>query len=144
MIDRYFIAHEVRNDFEKEFVSLFDGWLGEQNLYRLDEVREQEWQKFNTLLRMLAGKYEIFAVNLGDRSCCKVTDVESIIPTYEEDMNRGSDQFIRIIISELDVIFMEDWDYTWILWYREREAVHALAPMIANAGLFHFSDWEQS
>jgi len=142
MIDRYFVDHEVRNDFEKEFVSLFDGWLGGQNLYKL-EVTEREWQKFNTLLRMLASKYEIFVVDLGVRSCCKVTDVESIIPTYEEDMNRESAHFTRIIIPELDAIFVEDWDFTWILWHRERGAVHALAPMIVNAGLFHFNDREQ-
>ena len=144
MIDQYFVAREVRDGFEKEFVSLFDGWLGEANLHRLDEVKELEWQKFNTLLRMLAEKYEILAVDLGGRSCCKVSDVESIIPTYEEDMNRESDQFTRIIIPELDAVFVEDWDYTWILWHREPRVVHAFAPMIANAGLFHFCEREQS
>ena len=49
-------------------------------------------------------------------------------------------QFTHFVIPELDAVFTEEWDYTWILWHRGNGAVEALAPLVADAGLHHWND----
>ena len=54
MYDDYFTSDgEVRPEFRKEFVSIFSGWLGTANLHKLDEVTEEQWSRFNDLLKAL-------------------------------------------------------------------------------------------
>jgi hypothetical protein len=43
MYQSYFEDWEVKADFTKEFVSLWDGWLGDES-YKLDLVTESEWR----------------------------------------------------------------------------------------------------
>ena len=47
---------EIKPEFSKEFVSLWSGWLGEESLYKLDDVTENEWERFNTFIKLLSKK----------------------------------------------------------------------------------------
>jgi len=67
-----------------------------------------------------------------------VSDVETIIPTYEEAMGRTHDQFAKIITPESGRVYTGEWAYTWVLWYRDPRAVGAFASIVEDAGLFHF------
>jgi len=140
MIDTFFLDWNIRPDFDKEYVSIFEGWLGEENLHQLDEVTEGEWSKFNNLLRLLDQKYRLHIADLESRVCREVDDIDSILENYAENMDKESVQFTRIVIPELNAVYTEDWDYTWILWHKNNGAVEAFSPLIKRAGLNHWQD----
>ena len=54
MYNEYFEDWDVKSEFNKEFISIFGGWLGKDNLHKLDDVTEREWGKFNHLLRVIS------------------------------------------------------------------------------------------
>jgi len=47
---------EVKSDFNKEFVSLWSGWLGKDDYHKLDEVTENEWEYFNKWIRLISNR----------------------------------------------------------------------------------------
>ena len=106
MIDDYFGRYEVKRNFQKEFVSIFEGWLGEANLYKLDEVTENEWSSFNIFIKQLFEKYDLYLANPIERSCEKITNIDAVISSYEESMEKSSDDFTKIVIPELDVVLL--------------------------------------
>ena len=138
MFNEYFKESEVKPEYSKEFISLWDGWLGKENYHKLDEVTEDEWAQFNSLLRSIAERFSFETVNLEERSLTKVCDIESILLSYEESMNKESLAFIRLVLPELECVISEDWDYTYIIWHKSNGAVESLSPYIRAAGLAHF------
>ena len=140
MISDYFDNEwGVRDEFTKEFISIWSGWLGQENYHQLDEVTEYEWTRFNTLIKLLHHDYELVSVYLESNTVENIRSIDSFLATYHEDMNRTSIEFSRIIIPALNAILTEDWDYTYILWHRNNSAKEALAPLIKKAELFQFS-----
>ena len=138
VIDEYFnTCHEVKPDFKKEFVSIFEGWLGSANLHKLDEVGGEDLERFNSLLRLLFRDYTLHAVDLEKGRSEKLECVDAICDSLAQNLNEEYEQFYRLIIPELGAVFTEEWDYTWILWHRDNGAVEALSPLIAEAGLHH-------
>ncbi len=140
MYSEYFQDWELKPEFEKEFISLFDGWLGKDNLHKLDEVTESEWQRFNTLIKLI---FEGYAMALADSQIQSVREFEKIdevLCTYEESMNKGSEHFTRLVVPELQCVLTEDWDYTYILWHKSNGALEALQPLISKAGLYHWHE----
>jgi hypothetical protein len=123
MFSSYFGEWEVKDEFEKEFVCIFDGWLGEENLHKLDEVTENEWSKFNTLIRLVSKQYKIQLANTNSRTLVEIDNIENHLSTFEVSMNKDSEQFSKFIIPELECVISEDWDYTYILWYKNKEVV---------------------
>ncbi|MFL1465094.1 hypothetical protein [Marinobacter sp. HN1S83] len=138
MYSRYFDDWEVRPEFEKEFISLFDGWLGEENLHKLDEITKAEWERFNVLLGLVCEQYEAYLVDSSQQLCHKVVHPREVLQSYEEAMEKDSSNFIRLVIPELDCLLTEDWDYTYVLWYKNDESVSAMRPLISQAVLHHF------
>jgi len=137
---KYFNDWEIKPDFNKEFICIFDGWLGEENLHKLDDVTEEQWGKFNQLIQLISYKFELYTVNCEDESINKIVNINEALSTYDESMEKDSSQFTRLIIPELDCILTEEWDYTYILWHRGNEAIDALKPFITKTGLYHFQN----
>lgn len=140
MIDQYFKDYCVKEEFSKEFITLWNGWLGKKNLHKLNEVTQAEWQRFNDLLLELFNRYELFSVNINENICSKVKNPEEIIDSYKVSLNKPYTQFTKIIIPELDAVYSEEWDYTWILWYKNKRALEAFEPLIRKCKLYNFSD----
>ncbi|VUD69431.1 hypothetical protein TDB9533_04800 [Thalassocella blandensis] len=138
MFDEYFKESEVKPEFSKEFISLWGGGLGKENYHKLDEVTEDEWGQFNSLLRSIAERFSLEAVNLEECSLAKVCDIESVLSSYEESMNKESSAFVRLVLPELECVISEDWDYTYIIWHKNNGAVESLSPYIRAEGLAHF------
>jgi len=138
LYNEYFNDFDVREEFNKEFICIFDGWLGKENYHKLDEVTEKEWFKFDTLVTSVCEKYEVYLVDLSQRTAVRVTDVNTILCTFEQSGEKGSSDFMRLIIPELGAVLTEDWDYTYILWHRNKGAVEALKGLVDQAGLYHF------
>lgn len=138
MFSQYFDDWEVKPEFEKEAISLWSNWLGEANLYKLDEVTENEWARFNSLLTLIANKYEVGLADCDSESISKLEDIEAALPSYLNSVNKDASQFLKYVIPELDCVLTEEWDYTYILWHKKNGALEALAPLIAEAGLYHF------
>jgi len=140
MINEYFENSEVKEEYEKEFISIFNGWLGEKNLYKLGEVTEQDWLKFNTLLNEIVNNYKTYSVNSSNETCNLVKNLSEITSTYNESMNKEASQFTKLIIPELHSVLTEDWNYTYILWHKKNGAINELAPLIKSAGLYQFNE----
>ncbi|MCF2913274.1 hypothetical protein [Halomonas sp. Cn5-12] len=140
MFREYFEYWEVRPEYSKEFISLWKGWLGKENYHKLDEVTENEWARFNELLRRLAEVFVLEVVNCEKQSLERVSDIESVLSTCEESMNKESSEFTTLVIPDLECVISEEWDYTYIIWHKNNGAVEALAPYIKAAGLEHFHD----
>lgn len=141
MISEYFTEEDViKIEFKKEFISLWDGWLGKDDFYKLDEVTESEWSRFNQLLKLVHKEYKIYGVNWTHRKAELINDIDGFLPGYEDSMNRGSVDFSQVIIPELNAVLTEEWDYTFILWYKDNEAKEKLEPLIKQVRLFNFSE----
>ena len=141
MFETFFQDWAVKPGFDKEFVSIFDGWLGMENYHKLDDVTQVEWSRFNCFLRLLNQNYRLYIVDLESSVCTAIDDIESILKSsYKESMNDEYDQFTKIVVPGLDAVYTEEWDYTWIVWHKNNGAVEALSPLIERAGLFHWHD----
>ncbi|WP_208644482.1 hypothetical protein, partial [Stutzerimonas zhaodongensis] len=139
MYEDYCADYSFKSDFKPEFVSLWAGWLGKDNLHKLDQVTPNEWGKFNTLLRLLSQRYTMLAISHETKQVAKVNDIESYLSTYEQAMNKDSEQFSAFIIQELSCAISESWDHTYIIWHKSKGEIHSLSPLIKACDLEHFS-----
>ncbi len=138
MYSKYFEDWEVRPEYKKEFVSLWSGWLGKESLHKLDDVTKEDWKRFNIWIQLLAEEYKLLVVDRKSESTSEIKNVETIISTYEESMDKDSSQFLHLIIPELECVITEDWDYTYIIWYKDSSVIKTLYTLINKAGLEHF------
>ncbi|MEO9875964.1 MAG: hypothetical protein ABJM26_07715 [Anderseniella sp.] len=138
--ETYFHDTAIKPSFTKEFISIFDGWLGKDNLHQIDDVTEKDWSRFNELLRLLSKNYDLYRVDLGAQCLQKITDIQTVLNTHQESELKQSAEFTTIAIPELNAIYAEDWDCTWILWHMNNGAVETLSPLIDQSGLFHWAD----
>lgn len=140
MLNKYFKDSQVKPEFDKEFISLFNGWLGQEKMHRLDEVSEEEWSKFNSLLQAIYEKYKLYIVDLNESKYKIVKNINEISDSYSVSMNKKSSQFTQLIIPELECVLTEEWDYTYILWHKNSGARELIVPLVSKVGLFNFCD----
>jgi hypothetical protein len=140
MFSDYFDEWKVRPEFSKEYVSLWDAWLGRENYHKLDAVTESDWARFNILLRGISRKFSLELANCDERTLTPVTDIETVLANCQESMNKDSSKFIKLVIPELKCIVTEEWDYTYIIWHKNNGAVESLIPLIKDSALEHFHD----
>ena len=140
MFRDYFNDWEVRSKFRMEFVSLWPGWLGPDNYFKLDEVTECEWSRFNSWIRCLSKDYSIEIPNFNSKTLSPVSDIESILSNYQESMNKEYSEFLKLVLPELGCVISEEWDFTFIVWYTNEDVVRTLSPYIENCKLKHFHD----
>ncbi len=140
MFDDYFdIGNwKVKSEYNQKFISLWTGWLGEENCHKLDEVTEEEWNKFNTLIRLISKKYKIFLADFNNEILTEVINIEYALDNYEQSMNKLSSEFYHYVIPELNCVIEEHWDYTYIIWYKQKDVIQKLASCINEAGLHYF------
>ena len=139
MYHSYFEYWEVKPHFTKEFISLWSGWLRDES-YKLDLVTEKEWSRFNTLIKLIAIDFELKLANCETETLDNITDVNSVLDSYDVSMNKDSSKFTKLVIPKLDCVITEEWDYTYILWHKNSDVVEKLAPYIKRAQLKHFSN----
>ncbi|NNE58500.1 MAG: hypothetical protein HKN36_10360 [Hellea sp.] len=140
MYKNYFIKNEPQPEFKKEFISLWDGWLGKKNLDKLDEVSEAEWSKFNTMILAISSKYKVGKVDFETQTIEFPTIISETFSDYETSMNKESSEFSSYIIPELECMISEEWDYTYIIWYKNSSSLKLITPFARASGLYNFSD----
>ncbi len=139
MYHQYFSEGEVKPEFKKEFISLWSGWLGDDNYHKLDEVTETEWSRFNHFIKSVSADYLLGLVSLEKMEVCNISDIEKTFSNYLDSMEKDSSKFTIYLCSELDCVISEDWDYTYIIWYKCEETLQKLVPYIKSANLHHFT-----
>jgi hypothetical protein len=140
MYDQFFEHGEVRPDFRKEYISLWSGWLGKERLHLLDEVTENEWLRFNQMLLAAFGAFRMGVVNRATATVEFPAQLEPLLNDYQAYMQKDGSQFSQFVIPALDCVLTEEWDYTYILWHRDTEALKAIKPLLVESKLKHFSD----
>lgn len=136
----YFGAGDVTDGFERMFISLWPGWLGEEQYHLLDEVTKAEWSRFNKLISAIAADYKIGIADIPRQQIDYPDNIEDTFDTYEASMDKTAEEFNRYIIPDLGCVISEEWDYTFILWHRRNDAVDVLRRYIEANQLFLFSD----
>ena len=136
----YFSAYEIRSEFQKEYISLFKGWLGKINLHKLDEVTENEWKKFNELISLIHEQHKILVADCSSELLSMPTGLGQLLQTYIESENKESKDFLKIVLPELQCVLTEEWDYTYIIWHKNNGAVERLKPLIETVQLYSWSD----
>jgi len=139
MYHSYFEDWKVKEEFTKEFVSLWGGWLGEES-YKLDLVTENDWNRFNEFIKSISENYEIKLVNCNNEKLLDIKNIQDTLSNYEESMSKNDSLFSKYVLPELNCVITEEWDYTYIIWHKNNGAVEALSPLIEKAQLKHFVD----
>ena len=139
VFEDYFEDYEIKHEFKKEFISLWSGWLDKDNYHKLDEVTESEWERFNALIRSISKQYELLLVNLDQKAISSIDDIDKTLLNYDDYMNKSGSEFSIYIIPELNSIITEDWDYTFIIWYKNDNVIKKLKPIIEESELYHFT-----
>ena len=98
MFDTYFDDWEVKPEFSKEYISLWSNWLGEENLHLLDEVSEEDWSRFNSLIIVIAKTYNIGLVDCDARLVSFPKNIEDTLSNYSISMNKDASSFSKYII----------------------------------------------
>lgn len=92
---------------------------------------------------MLLTAFEVFRMGVVNRAAETVdfpTALEPLLSDYQSSMQKEGSQFSQFIIPDLDCVLTEEWDYTYILWHRNKEALEAIKPLLAETNLKHFPD----
>lgn len=140
MYDDYFLEYEPRTKFKKEFVSLWDGWLGDKNYSKLDEVTEAEWAKFNSFILLISEKHRVGVANFEMKSIEFPLNISETFSDYEGSMSKSSSEFSTYIIPDLNCMISEEWDYTYIIWHQSSNSLKTIIPLVQASGLYNFSD----
>lgn len=136
----FFEHGEVRPVFRKEYISLWSGWLGKERHHLLDKVSEEEWLRFNQMLLVAFKAFRMGVVNHAAETVEFPEQLEPLLSDHSESMRKDASRFSQFVIPALDCVITEDWDYTYILWHRDTEALKAIKPLLSEAKLQHFSD----
>ena len=139
MFNQYFDDWEVKPQFEKEYLSLWSGWLGKENYHLLDAVTEKEWSRFNSFILTISKTFKIGIADHNMRSVAFPNDISSTLSSYSDSMNKDSTLFSQYVLPEMECVITEEWDYTYILWHKNNGAVERLSPYIDKVDLKHFS-----
>ncbi len=109
MFEDYFDIEnwEVKSEYNKEFISLWSGWLGEDSCHKLDEVTEKEWNKFNNLIRLISTKYEMQLADFENKRLLPITNIEDVLDNYEQSMNKRGNEFFHYVIPDLNCVIEE-------------------------------------
>lgn len=138
--NHFFDQAEVRSQFAKEYISLWPHWLGMEGLHLLDDVSEEEWSRFNQMLVAVSRVFRMGVVNRASETVEFHAKLEPFLDDHQASMQKDASQFSWYVIPELDCVLTEDWDYTYILWHRNKKALEAIRPLFSEANLKHFSD----
>jgi len=139
MFDRYFEDWDVKSCFKKEFVSLWTAWLGNDRLSELDSVTEDEWKRFHDFILAISKVFSIQLANCDERKLVAIDDIDSVLADYKDSMEKDASQFSKFVIPELECVITEEWDYTYIIWYRDKSVLAQIDPFIQGSNLFRFS-----
>ena len=140
MFNEFFEDDDVREDFSREYVSLWPGWLGEGRLHLLDEVSEKDWSRFKSLVSSISRDFRLGIANCSTGTVEFPDEIECYLGEYRVSMGKDASQFSKFIIPELNCAITEEWDYTYIIWHKHDGAVDALKPYVLRSSLHHFSD----
>lgn len=92
---------------------------------------------------MLLAAFETFRMGVVNRAAETVefpAKLDPLLDDYQASMHKDGSQFSQFVIPDLDCVLTEEWDYTYILWHRNKEALEAITPLLAETNLKHFAD----
>ena len=155
------IFPELRNTLEnythdhldsKIAISVFDRWLGIDNLHLLDcKSIEERVERDTRMLCFWNSVFESTNVYTYESSSQqadsqKITfmhyvEKESYLEDCKSRPDKSSDQFQFIILPEFQAIYQESWDDTNIMWFVSRKKIEPLLEQVNACGL-HVIEFE--
>jgi len=129
--------------YKKTFASIFDHWLKPNEVDQIhtenaDEINNRR-KKFETVVKEIFNSTEIYLwrYKRHDRFFVyKPTSINEVLNRCDFDnlySERG--KHYSLILPEYSAVFNEEWDWTNIIWYINKEKIKPLIKIIKKAGL---------
>ncbi len=133
-------------------VSVFDHWLSrEESFSLLVNVPAEEQNQRNTALysfsQKLAAETEIINFKFcGKWNSCRpafreLTSTKAKNDYLEPALSASRNDFFKIVLPELDAVFMESWDDTNIFYLRNTAHIETLKRWAQECGVFCLNKW---
>ena len=124
---------------EKVAISVFEEWLGKDNLHKLDcaDSAERVARDERHLAYWLAIR-ETFPDILAFRpngNFQPPEDLAEYTSACRNQQDEGSDCFQCIVIPSVNAIYYENWDDTNVLWFEDRTEIGDLLGLAQSLGL---------
>ena len=131
-------------DYQPIFVSIFDHWLTpdefQPEIHTQDKgelnQRREKFKNFNVGLYNLTNIYSWKNKRHKRFFIYPFTSLNQLTKKYNiEDQHGESGRRYDIIIPDLDAVYSEEWDWTNIIWFRDREKINPLINLAKESGL---------
>ncbi len=139
------LVEKDETDYEMIFVSIFDHWLTmdefESNIHTEDSlILTERRTKLITFLKELFYLATTFKVNKIDGKKIEFSSFENVDEIVEycniEEQNGECGQRYDIIIPEYQAIYSEEWDWTNIIWFRNKSLIKPIIDLVQKNGLY--------
>jgi hypothetical protein len=128
----------------RKFISIFNQWVGKENLGRLDCRDESERAERDE--RLLAHWAQIFdctpVYRIAGGTVRRETDRGSFLDACRNRPDKVSEDFAFVLLPELGAYYKEDWDDTNVVWYSDLQGVQPLFDWAHEFGLHVLDDWK--
>ena len=127
----------------KKFISVFDRWLGKENLGLLDCRDESERSERDE--RLLAHWTQVFdrtpVYRFADGTVRRETDRGFFLDACRDRPDKVSEDFAFVLLPALGAYYKEDWDDTNVVWYSDELTVQPLFDWAVKCELHVLDDW---
>ena len=131
----------------KVAISVFNRWLGKDNLHLIDCRSNKEREERNS--RMLCFwksiynstnvySYESISQKPDSQKInfVRYVNKEAYLKDCAYNPEKTSDQFQFVILPEFEALYYENWDDTNVLWYTSKEKIEPLLEQVGICGLY--------
>ena len=132
--------------YKKVFISVFDHWLSHEeadNLIYIDEDLEElksRRQKFKAFIEGVYNQTELYTWRYKRHyrlHIQKPTSLEDIFRQCDfENLWSHSGRRFSFLLPEYSAVYAEEWDWTNIIWYTDKEKIKPLLTEAKKVGLY--------
>lgn len=140
------LSYEIEEpSYARKFVSVFDGWLGEDHYHLLecrDEIERQE--RNNKLLshwELIIDRTPVFFLNEKGH-VHQSTDRHAFLAWCQ--YSDTKEDFAYVLLPAIGAYYKEDWEDTNVVWYSDRKKAQPLFDWANECGLHVLDDWRES
>ena len=132
-------------DYQMLFVSIFDHWLTQDEfdpeIHKVDrkelKIRREKFQSFIDGIFHLTNIYSWKYKRHNRFFIYPFTSLNQLTKKCKIDEQHGeSGQRFDLIIPDFRAVYSEEWDWTNIIWYRDKEKIKPVIELAKNSGLY--------
>jgi hypothetical protein len=141
------LSVEHPSQYEYRAISIFDDWLGKDNLHKLDTATKADYDARSEPLKrfseLLLRDTEALGIAVGEPLDVSAPSIFAFSSPEEAQRyarpstwDAESTNFFRLLLPELKAIYLESWDFTNALFLLNLSCLPRIHEVAANAGVF--------